>query len=63
MVCDVRGLGLSHLSALVCDLLSRMGVYPVISWKVGAHMSYSLCFCPFTGCGRVALEYGFEVLI
>ena len=28
---------------LVCDLLSRMGVYPVISWKVGPHRFGALC--------------------
>jgi len=27
---------------LVCDLLSRMGVYSVISWKVGPHRSGAL---------------------
>jgi len=43
-VCDARGLGLCRLSALVCDLLSRMGVYPVISWKVGPHRSGALCW-------------------
>ena len=34
------GLGLSHFRALVCDLLSRMG----ISWKVGPHRSGALCW-------------------
>jgi len=28
---------------LVCDLLSRMGMYSVISWKVGPHRSGALC--------------------
>jgi len=41
-VCDACGLGLCQLSALVCDLLSRMGVYPVIRWKVGPHRSGAL---------------------
>jgi len=41
-VCAARGLGLYHFSALVCDLLSRMGVYLVISWKVGPHRSGAL---------------------
>jgi len=40
---EVRGLGLCTLGALVCDLLSRMGVYLVISWKVGPHRSGALC--------------------
>jgi len=40
----ICGLGLGHFSALVCDLLSRMGVYPLISWKVGPHRSGALCW-------------------
>jgi len=28
---------------LVCDLLSRMGVYSVIGWKFGPHRSGALC--------------------
>jgi len=39
LVCDARGLGLCHWSVMVCDLLPRMGVYPVISWKVGPQRS------------------------
>jgi len=42
-VCAARRLGLCHLSVLVCDLLSRMSVYLVISWKVGPHRSGALC--------------------
>jgi len=34
---------LFHTVWLVCDLLSRMGVYPFISWKVGPHRSGALC--------------------
>jgi len=41
---DACGLGLCPPSALVCDLLSRIGVYPVISWKVGPHRSGALCW-------------------
>jgi len=41
---QICGLGFGHFSALVCGLLSRMGVYPFISWKVGSHRSGALCW-------------------
>jgi len=40
---DSDSLGLCPSSALVCDLLSRIGVYLVISWKNGPHRSGVLC--------------------
>ena len=55
------------LNAMVCDLLSRMGVFPVISWKVGVHRSGALCWWTWYrllgSFWEVLLEYGFEVLV
>jgi len=43
--------------------LSRMGVYPVISWKVGYTGLVLLVDTLGTVCSEVPLEYGFEVLV
>jgi len=61
LVRDAQILGFCHLSALACDLLSRMGVYAAISWKIGTHKS--LVDELGTFCWEVPLEYGFEVLV
>jgi len=57
----ICGLCLGHFSALVCDLLSRMGVYPVIRWKVGPHRSGALCWWTwYRLLGNMDLKYSFE---